>query len=219
MTDSLDDVLDCSAPSLADRGSARDAALRQMATDARDTVRPRRTVRRRRTAVTAALVGAFVVGSGGVAVAAGLVDWPTGFENPDSSFAFTVPSGRACEVRLVVTEPSAEAAGGENRAQEEIDRWLNSVDLWTELDMPAAEQESARIMQEQRSDGMTIRIGTDGWLSDASLDGGDPDADDVYAFAVNRAVGAALRDHLTAVGIDENEWVFGADGGVKCAAE
>ncbi|UNK69388.1 hypothetical protein [Microbacterium sp. H1-D42] len=40
MTDSLDDLLDRAAPMIADRGSARDAALAQMVSDARDTARP-----------------------------------------------------------------------------------------------------------------------------------------------------------------------------------
>lgn len=219
MSDPIDDLLDHSAPTLADRGSARDAALAQMVRDARDTVRPSIRPRRRHTALAAALAGVFLVGGGGVAVAAGLVDWPSGFESPDSSFAFTLPSGRACEVRLIVDEPNAEAANGENRAQEEIERWLTSVDLWDELDMTSAERDTARIIQEQEAAEMTIRIGSDGWLTDASIDGGEATPDDLYAFAVNRAVGTSIRDHLTAAGLLESEWSFSTDGGVKCAAE
>lgn len=220
MSDPIDDLLERSAPVLVDRGSAHDAALAQMVADARDTVSPEHRPRRRRTALAAALAGALVVGGGGAAVAAGLVDWPSGFENPDNAFAFTLPSDRACEVRLVVEEPDVEAADGENRAQEEIDRWLNSVDLWAELDIPAAEAEVAQIIGDQKADsGMTIRLDSDGWLADVSLDGGEATPDDLYAFAVNRAIGAAMREQLATVGISENEWIFGTDGGVKCAAE
>lgn len=97
MTDPIDELLDRSAPALADRGSARGAGLTQMVSDARDTARPRRRSRRRAGILAATLSGALLVGGGGVAVAAGLVEWPVGFEDPDSSFAFTLPSGRACE--------------------------------------------------------------------------------------------------------------------------
>ena len=219
MTDSLDDLLDRSAPALADRGSTRDTALAQMAADARDTVHPPNRPRRRHTAIAAALAATFLIGGGGVAVAAGLVDWPAGFEHPDSSFAFTLPSGRACEVRLIVEDPNAEAADGENRAQAEIERWLASIDLWDELDMHTAERDAARIVHEQQAAGMVIRIGSDGWLTDAPVDGGEATPDDLYAFAVDRAVRDAMSDHLSTSGIRESEWSFSTDGGVKCAAE
>lgn len=218
--DPIDALLDASAPAVPDRGAGRDAALQQMARDARDTASPARPSRRRTGVIAAALSGALLLSGGGVAIAAGLVDWPTGFEDPDSSFVFALPSGRACEVRLVVAETDSEAAEGENRAQDELDRWLNEVDLESDLDLDAAELDATRIFAEQRDIGQTILIDDDdGWLTEASLELREATPDDVYAFAVSRAVGYAMTDHLTSVGIPENEWSFSADGGVKCAAE
>lgn len=219
MSDPIDDLLDRSAPALADRGSAREAGLTQMASDARDTVRPAKRTRRRTGILAVALSGALLVCGGGVAVAAGLVEWPAGFEDPDSSFAFTLPSGRACEVRLVVEDVEREPAEGESRAQEEVDRWLNSVDLQAVLDVDAAEHEAKAILASQNAVGMTVVIGEDGWLTDASREDHEPTPDDVRAFAIDRAVGSAMREHLNSIGLPANEWTFGADGGVKCAAE
>ncbi len=218
-TDPIDELLDRSAPALADRGAGRDAALHQMARDARDTVRPTRRPRRRTGVIAAALSGALLLGGGGAAIAAGLVDWPAGFQDPDSSFAFSLPSGRACEVRLIVAELDPEAAEGENHAQQEVDRWLNEVDLQSELDLAAAELDAERIFAEQRDAGQTILIDDEGWLTDAPVEQREATPDDEYAFMIDRAVRSALRDHLTGTGIPEQEWTFGADGGVKCAAE
>jgi len=120
---------------------------------------------------------------------------------------------------MVVDELSTEAADGEQRAQEEVNRWLPDVNLWSELNLRAAEKEVEAALSGQRANGMTVLIDADGWLADASLATREPTADDMYAFAVNRAVSTAIRDRLTAVGIAENEWTFGVNGGVKCAAE
>ena len=66
---------------------------------------------------------------------------------------------------------------------------------------------------------MTVRIGADGWLTDAAVTPGHPDADDARAFAVDRAVRAAMTEHLVSAGFPEDTWAFSANGGVKCAAE
>ncbi|MFT4258632.1 hypothetical protein [Microbacterium sp.] len=66
---------------------------------------------------------------------------------------------------------------------------------------------------------MTVLIGADGWLTDARTTPGHPNADDARAFAVNRALGAALTAHLVRAGFPEGDWSFSADGGVKCEAE
>lgn len=219
MSDPINELLCRSAPAIADRGAGANAALQQMARDARDSVRPARLSRRRTGVIAAVLSGALLLSGGGVAIAAGLVDWPAGFEDPDSSFAFTLPSGRACEVRLVVADVDSEAAEGENRAQQEVDRWLNEANLQSELDLEAADRDAAQIFAEQREAGQTILIDDQGGLTDAPLELREATPDDEYAFVVNRAVGSALRDHLTVVGIPEDEWTFTADGGVKCAAE
>ena len=220
--DQLDDLLDASAPAARTIASSD---VRAMALDARATVRPSAPRRRTKAGVAAVCALALVLGGGGVAVAAGLISWPENLQNPDTSFAFDVPSGRACEVRLVV-EPVAEQPDDPSpdrdeaaAIQAEVTQWLRSVDLQASLDLETARDQATRILAEQHEAGMTIVIGTDGWLADAALADRAPDADDVEAFAVDRAVRAAMAGHLIRAGYPEDVWEFSAEGGVKCATQ
>lgn len=226
-TEQLDDLLSASAPAarVIDR-----VDVRAMMADAAAEVRPVRSRRRVTAGIAVGAALALIIGGGGVAVASGLVSWPSGFEDPDGSYAFTLPSGRACEARLVIgasepiEDPTAEVERSvdtetQRAVQEEVARWLRDGALDRDLDLPTAEAEALAIYEEQEAVGMTILIGADGWLTDAAIAPGRPNADDARAFAVNRAVGAAMTDHLTRVGFPENTWTFSADGGVKCEAE
>lgn len=221
-TEQLDDLLDA---------SARPAAvidlltIRSMVADAAETVRPARARRRVRAGLAAGAALVLMIGGGGVAVASGLVSWPSGFENPDGSYAFTLPSGRACEVRLIVgdqtsaTEPSPDDVTT-RAVQDSVATWLRDGALERDLDLGAADAEAARILAEQEdSYGMTVLIGADGWLTDAAMTPGRPNADDARAFAVNRAVRAAMTDHLVSAGFPESTWTYSTEGGVKCEAE
>src|SRR5687768_13667543 len=100
--DRFDELLAQSAPARPNRGGDLDGAWRLMVRDARDDVGLERPRRRMNAFVTAAAAIVLVIGGGGVAVAAGLVSWPVGFEDPDAALEFVLPSGRACEIRLVV---------------------------------------------------------------------------------------------------------------------
>ncbi|MFB7250529.1 hypothetical protein [Microbacterium sp. NPDC056234] len=220
--DKLDDLLDASAPAVRTIASSD---VRAMVLDARAQERPDRPRRRVRAGAATASVLALVLGGGGAAVAAGLISWPEHLQNPDTSFAFEVPSGRACEVRLVVDpvaaqpddpSPDRDAAAA---VRDEVAQWLRSDDLRARLDLGAARSEAQRILADQRESGMTIVIGADGWLTDARFSDRAPDADDLEAFAVSRAVGSALTAHLTRAGFDDNVWEFSTDGGVKCAVQ
>lgn len=227
-TEQLDDLLDASAP-VARVVDAVD--IRAMMADAAEAARPVRSRRRVRTGIAAGATAlALIIGGGGVAVASGLVSWPSGFEDPDGSYAFTLPSGRACEVRLVigasepVEDPTAEVdrsvdADRLRAVQDEVVRWLRDGALDRDLDLPAAEAEASAILDEQEAVGMTILIGEDGWLTDAATAPGRPDADDARAFAVDRAVRAAMGVHLDEEGFSANSWTFSTDGGVKCETE
>lgn len=228
--DLFDDRLAQSSPATASRGPHFETAVRTMIEDAEATVRPAPPRRRTAAGISIAAALALVIGGGGVAVASGLVSWPSGYEHPDGAYAFTAPSGRACEVRLVIGAPepvedsSAEGdrsddTEAQREVQEEVARWLRAGALDEDLDLPAAKTEVAAIYAEQADVEMTVLIGADGWLTDAATVTGRPDADDAYAFAVDRAVVAAMTEHLREQGFSENTWTFGSDGGVKCAAE
>lgn len=217
-TDPIDDLLDRSAPSLVDRGTMTDEAYRQMIREAHDRVgSPRH--RRRTMAGVAALVAGTLVASGGVAVAAGLVTWPAGFENPDAEFAFTLPSGRACEVRMVMETATGEVIDPEiSEVQTEVAQWLQEGDYEGKLEMDRALADANRILAEQEAlYGTTILIDEEGWLMDAALADRRPTDDDVYAFAVDQATHNAMDDFLQEHEIPEVEWDFALDGGVKCA--
>jgi hypothetical protein len=222
-TGQLDDLLDSSAPVAR---SLDPGDVRAMMVEARVVEGPKLPRRRVRTALTAGAALALIVGGGGVAVAAGLVTWPSALEHPDGSYGFALPSGRACEVRLLVEDRTASTtdAGQDDVStrdvQDSVATWLRDGALERELDLEAADDEAARILAEQADRyGMTVLIGADGWLADAAIAPGRPDADDARAFAVNRAVHEAMIDHLVGAGFPEDTWTFSADGGVKCEAE
>lgn len=220
--DRLHRMLDASAPTAR---ALDESVVRMMMTDAEAAARPARPRSRVRVGLTAAASLALVIGGGGVAIASGLVSWPSGFEDPDGSYAFTLPSGRACEVRLIVEEQTDANEPGPDDAvtravQDSVQTWLRDGALDRDLDLAAADAEAERVLAEQAEDyGMTVLIGADGWLTDAAVAPGRPDADDARAFAVNRAVRAAMVAHLTDAGFPEEAWLTSTDGGVKCAAE
>ncbi|MFT4258631.1 hypothetical protein [Microbacterium sp.] len=127
----LDGLLNASAPNT--RTIDR-IEVRAMMADAREAARPARSPRRVGAGMAAGAALALVIGGGGVAVASGLVAWPSGFEDPDGFYAFTLPSGRACEVRLIVedrtsaTDPSADDATT-RAVQESVTTWLRDGGL------------------------------------------------------------------------------------------
>ncbi|PRB18970.1 hypothetical protein [Microbacterium sp. MYb62] len=226
--DLFDDGLARSNPATVTRRPDLDVALRAMVRDAEDTARPVRPRRRATVGVAAATALALVIGGGGVAVASGLVSWPGGFEDPDGAYSFSLPSGRACEVRLIIgdpatiDDPTAEVDRStdtetQRALQDEVAQWLRGGALDRALNLPAAEAEVRAIYDEQAVVGMTVIIGADGWLEDAASVPGRPDADDIHAFAVDRAVGEAMTAHLKERGFPENSWTFSSEGGVKCA--
>ena len=218
-TDPLDDLLDRSAPSVVDRGATTDKVFRQMIREAHDDVGSPRP-RRRTMAGVAAVLGGLLVASGGMAVAAGLVMWPAGFENPDADFTFALPSGRACEVRLVEGAiPGGDVSVEPEQLAVKTDffQWLRDGDFQSKLNLDTAQVEADRILVEQESQGVTVLIGADGWLIDAPVTVRHATEDDAYAFAVDRAITMAMNDYLEQRGVPENMRAFGAGGGVKCA--
>ena len=223
-TEKFDDLLDDSA---AERRAIDPKTFRAMVADAAEEADRGAPVPRRRISagIGAAAALALVIGGGGVALASGLVEWPSGFDDLDGSYAFSLPSGRACEVRMLIEGGTSPDDPGSDDAhtraiQDSVTTWLHEGALERDLDLDAADAEVARILAEQReASGMTVLIDTDGWLVDAVSTPGRPDADDERAFAVDRAVRAAMTAHLLDEGFPENTWTFTSDGGVKCAAE
>lgn len=219
-----DDRLDVLLGSAAPAPLAVDQSdVRRMMAEARVLAGPAPAPRRGRIALAAAAALALVIGGGGVAVASGLVTWPSALEKPDAEFNFTLSSGRQCEFRMLVVPMDAEGDEGSDlqlmrEIEADVAGWLRDGDLLSRLDLAAARVEADRILEEQAKVGMTVSIGGDGWLEDAALsDAIDPDARE--ALTIDRAVRHGMVDHLTASGFPKNTWTFISDGGVKCAAE
>ena len=162
-----------------------------------------------------------------MAIASGLVTWPSGFEDPDAGFEFSLPSGRQCEFRMIVDPVDQDAAISDPspdretsaQVQAEVVSWLRDGDLATRLDLESARVSAQSILAEQRESGMTISISPDGWLEDTAVTSDTLDPDIVEAFAVDRAVRAEMQEHLNSAGYPEYMWDFGTEGGVKCEAE
>jgi hypothetical protein len=208
--DLLDDLLDRSSPATraADAGD-----LRAMITAAARDARP--SGRRVKVAVAGGLAMLFMA-SGGVAVAAGLIDWPKQYAHPDAGVSFALPSGRECEARVVVIARDGGADQADAaKAEAELSDWLHTGSLDDKLDLDTALADARRIFAEQASQGMTILIGGDGILVDASSSQRKPTEDDLYAFAMRWAIGQALQKHEA--GEPQFGTTYDAEGEVKCA--
>lgn len=137
----LDDLLSASAPAVHPAPERRD--LLRMARAARRSARGRRTL-----LAHAALGGGVVVllaGGTGVAYAAGLLPWQPALEDPDLAYAFTAPSGRACEARAA-SDTWTEA---QRAAWDDIDGarhdWLAQDEAARALSVKLAELDPAEV--------------------------------------------------------------------------
>ncbi len=187
MSDPIDALLEHAAPPIADRGSGRDAALAQMAADARDTARPPKRSRRRVTLLSGALA-ALLIGGAGIATANSDWLWSPGLENPDRSYSYTSPSWGQCEIRYSgfdTHNPFTQA--DVNRI---IDEWFANTDVEA-----AAQPYLADVMT-------TIE---EGHANDPEAST-DPRSADLDAWlAHDQALATALHEELRAHGYDSGD--------------
>src|SRR5437868_7302393 len=107
-TDALDDLLHRSAPTTVAPTPALHEDLAAMMRDADTEVartEPRTRRRASRLAIGAGLALA-MLGGAGAAVAAGGFEWLPWAQHPDVAYAYTLPSGRACEARVLTDNAS-----------------------------------------------------------------------------------------------------------------
>ncbi|REJ04788.1 hypothetical protein DY023_12805 [Microbacterium bovistercoris] len=189
MSESLDDLLDRSAPAVSDRGPGRDAALAQMVRDARDTERPRRG--RRRVALLSGLATVLLVGTAGIATAASDWLWIRGLENPDRSYTYVSPTWGECEIRVShfdMTNPVVEAEV--NRI---VDEWFADTDVEA-----AAAPHVAKYLTQLESD-----------QKSASDPITDPRLPDLNAWTAHeQALGEAIHDELESHGFGGDDARF-----------
>src|SRR5690606_16666444 len=99
-SDPIDDLLDRSAPALADRGNARERGLAHMVRDARDAVLPPKRSRRR-VMLLGGVLALLLAGGAGVATANSDWRWSPGLDNPDLALPPRRRRVRVAAVRIV----------------------------------------------------------------------------------------------------------------------
>ncbi|MDF2045429.1 MULTISPECIES: hypothetical protein [Microbacterium] len=161
---------------------------------------------RRKRVLAAALVPVFVLGTAGAAYAAVAVDWsrfwmePAAWEtwalSPDASFAYTLPGGGTCEVRIgdVTFSPAADRPAdvpADPAAADAAREYLRTTDLAHAIDVDA---EIAKLRQEPMTyegegESVPFGFGTNQYNADVE-----------YNIAVKDAVFTAVMSHVEAVG-------------------
>lgn len=201
--DRLDVLLDSSVP---DAVTITDALTRDMdaaTAMAESQVTSARSLSHRtpRLAVAFGLV-VLLTGGAGAAVAAGGFNWLPWAQDPDVSYPFTLPSGRECEIRLVLQEIEPEGdwdafvedVGSIVVDPVNVERWVTTI----------------------RKDPQTAIqvLNTDGQLEDPTI-GTEPTEDDRYATANYVALSEQLGQASVDAGI---ELWWSSDAQMLCEA-
>ena len=141
-----------------------------------------------------------LTGGAGAAVAAGGFEWLPWAQNPDAAYVFTLPSGRGCELRVIVEQT------------EDIGDWNGFVANVGHLAVEDAVVE--RWADQIRSDPQTLIqvLGNEGQWEDRAP-GSEPSQDDLYATAHWGAMGEEVRQQADEAGV---VFGFGGDQQMQC---
>ncbi len=203
--ETLDDLIDSSAPAVLPDPGLREVDLRATVREARRASRPTNRRRRRATWIAVGSVLAATSVVGGVAVASTMM--PHGFDDPwvnaDYSHTFSLPSGRGCEMRLMVVDDE----GGRDLSDAELrlSGWLASRDVWGLMDLDAARAQDAR--EAELHPGQTLLLDENGRLGDVQANPAERSPDDIYANVVSIAMTAAVDTAARATGVAPGEVV------------
>ncbi len=206
-TDSLDRLLDASAPRIQVADELDATAMVRAAQ--REAV-PRRKRRGYQVALGAALA-AVLVGGAGAAVAGTVFHWAPWAQDPDIVYAFTLPSGRECEVRVQVLVVTHIGDGGAltSAVDPALTDHFRGIDAVSRVDMNSAIAEVRQLAD------ANVVIQANGRLADVNRSQAVMSEDDVYAFAVNRGLGAVLHEEFDALGWSDQDWNTNMD--LQCA--
>lgn len=201
--DPLDALLDSSAP---DAVTVTDALTRDLnaATAMAESQVTSELPRPRRTPRLAVALGLAVLltGGAGAAVAAGGFNWLPWAQTPDVSYPFTLPSGRECEIRLVLEETEPEG---------DWDKFVQ--DVGNIVVEPDRVERWATTIRNEPTAAIQV-LDTNGELKDPTI-GTKPTEDDLYATANY----VALSDQLSQASIDAGiELWWNADAQMLCEA-
>lgn len=202
--DRLDQMLERSAPTPLRVDADLHRAMDQVASAARAQVSAEQPRAARRTPHLLAGIGLAVLltGGAGAAVAAGGFEWLPWAQDPDAAYAFTLPSGRECELRVVVEQT------------EDVGDWDAFVADVGHLAVESSAVE--RWVDQIRSDPHAIIpvLDADGQREEAGP-AAEPSQDDVYATAHNVAMREAVTQRAEEAGV---VWGYGGDEQLQCEA-
>lgn len=203
--DRLDLLLDRSRPSALtiDKNLARTMNLVADVAYTRVAAERPRTRKTPRLAVAVGLAALLTAG-GGTAFAVGSFNWAPWAQDPDATYAFTLPSGRACEERVVFKQVKP------------IEDWDGFL---TEVKKIVVDQKDVeRWVAEIRSTPGTVQVlNAQGEVEDPS-DANPPDDDDWYLSAHYVAFTDTTVRLSEKLGVDVDSWTA-ENAGVLCEAE
>jgi hypothetical protein len=182
-TDPLDELLAASAPATTGRTpELREELTRMAVSSAHDR---RASSSRRRIAVGTGIATVALLAGAATAAAGGILDWGPWALRPDVVYAYTLPSGEPCELRVVFDDDATAAAAREIS---------NQVDLAPGAEIAEvirAMREMTRTAADERGNTWDIGYGTEGY----------PDPDVEYDEAVQHTVSGVLLAELEARGM------------------
>lgn len=201
--DQLDLLLKRSAPTTLRVGEDLNRAMDNAAYAARAQVaaeQPR--VQRMPRLLAGVGLAVLLTGGAGAAVAAGGFEWLPWAQDPDAAYVFTLPSGRDCELRVVVEQT------------EDVGDWDTFVANVGHLAVEDAAVE--RWVDQIRSDPQAIIqvLDANGQWDDPKP-GAEPTQDDLYATAHWVAMGEEVGQQAADAGV---VFGFGGDQQMQCEA-
>lgn len=200
--DPLDNLLERTAPAGVESNAELARELATMSHKARRvSAAPRRKPARVALGAGLALI---LLGGAGAAAAGTVFNWAPWAQDPDIAYPFSLPSGRACEARVQVLEVvSIDEDGIWTSAYDpELGDHFRSLDAMGAADIEGAIEE----VRARDSTHTTVGVRPDGTMSDLPTPPGGPSEDDVYAAAVNVALGDVLESEMAAYGLTIGQW-------------
>jgi hypothetical protein len=183
-TDPLDELLESARPRTASRTvELREELTRMAVASARE---QRSTRSRHRVGIGTGITTIALLAGAGTAAATGVIDWMPWAQHPDVVYAYALPSGETCELRVVFDDAATGAIARDVVAD---------VDLASEVDVDDAISElrsMRRIASDEFGNTWDTGYGTEFY----------PAADAEYDEAVQQAVAEVLFTVLTARGVE-----------------
>lgn len=202
-TDPLDEQLAASAPATTSRTPELREELTRMAVSPADDRRASSS--RRRIAIGTGIATVALLVGAGTAAATGIIEWGPWAQSPDVVYAYTLPSGEPCELRVVFDDDATAAAA------REISNHVDLAPAAEIAEMIRAMRDMTRTAADEFGNTWDTGYGTEGYS--------DPDAE--YDEAVQYTVSGVLIAELEARGMapDALDATFGSTCSIERAHE